>query len=156
MLQYLQNMEDAEEVTQDVFVAVHQSLSSFKEESTLSTWIYRISINKALDFIKSKKRKKRFGFLTSLFYEDSNEVKHDVPGFDHPGVQMESKEATQRIFSALNELPDNQKTALILTKIEQKSQAEAAEIMNVSPKAVESLIQRAKANMQKTLGSREG
>lgn len=155
-LQYVQNMEDAEEITQDVFVSVYQSMSSFKEQSSLGTWIYRITINKSLDFIKAKQRKKRFGFLTSLFYEDSNEVKHDVPAFDHPGMQMESREAMARIFSAINQLPANQKTALILSKIEQKSQVEVAEIMDISAKAVESLIQRAKSNMQKIMEENEG
>ena len=53
-LHYLQNVEDAEEITQDVFVQVHNSLDSFKENSSLKTWIYRITINKSLDFIKHK------------------------------------------------------------------------------------------------------
>ena len=59
-LNYLQNTEDAEEITQDVFVQLHQSLSTFKNESTLKTWIYKITINKCLDFIKHKNSKKRF------------------------------------------------------------------------------------------------
>mgnify|MGYP003553817947 CR=1 FL=1 len=53
-LNYLQNTEDAEEITQDVFVQLHHSLSEFKEQSSLKTWIYRITINKSLDFIKKK------------------------------------------------------------------------------------------------------
>ncbi len=155
-LQYVQNIEDAEEITQDVFVNIHHSINNFKEESKISTWIYRITINKSLDYIKAKRRKKRFGFLTSLFYEDSGEVKHDVPNFDHPGVQLEHKEAIANIFLHINLLPPNQKTALILNKIELKSQNEIAEIMNISPKAVESLIQRAKANLTDKLNKNEG
>jgi RNA polymerase sigma-70 factor (ECF subfamily) len=57
-LQYLQNKEDAEEVVQDVFVSIHQNLSKFENQSTYSTWIYRITTNKCLDFIKAQKRKK--------------------------------------------------------------------------------------------------
>jgi len=53
-LHYVQNIQDAEEITQDVFVSVYQSLAKFKESSTISTWIYRIAINKSLDYIKSK------------------------------------------------------------------------------------------------------
>jgi RNA polymerase sigma factor (sigma-70 family) len=155
-LQYVQNYEDAEEITQDVFVSIHQSLQSFREQSQLKTWIYRITINRSLDFVKAKQRKKRFGFLTSLFYNDSNDIKHDAPHFNHPGIQLEHKEALQNLFMQINELPDNQKTALILSKIEQKTQVEIAEVMNLSTKAVESLVQRAKTNLSKKLNTSEG
>ncbi len=155
-LQYVQNYEDAEEITQDVFVSVHISINDFKGQSSVKTWVYRITINKSLDFIKAKKRKKRFGFFTSLFHEESGEVKHDSPNFNHPGVQLEHKEALAELFKHINDLPDNQKTALILSKIEQKKQAEVAEIMNMSSKAVESLIQRAKTNLLKKIDNSEG
>ena len=58
-LHYLQNVEDAEEITQDVFVQIHYSLDSFNQKSSLKTWIYRITINKSLDFIKHKNSIKR-------------------------------------------------------------------------------------------------
>lgn len=148
-LSYVQNIEDAQEITQDVFVSVYQSLSSFQENAALTTWMYRITINKSLDFLKSKQRKKRFAFLTSLFFDASNDLKHHPPEHNHPGVLLEHKEALDNLFKRINELPDNQKTALILHKIEQKSQVEVAEIMKLSPKAVESLIQRAKTNLSK-------
>lgn len=155
-LQYVQNTEDAEEITQDVFVSVFQSLDNFKLESNVATWIYRITINKSLDHIKSKQRKKRFSFLTSLFFDDSSELRHDPPEFNHPGVQLENKEAIEHIFKHINQLPDNQKTALILHKIEQMTQTEVAEIMEITPKAVESLIQRAKTKLSATLRLSEG
>ena len=59
-LHYLQNIEDAEEVTQDVFVQVFQSLKKFEQKSTVKTWIYRITINKSIDYIKHKNSQKRF------------------------------------------------------------------------------------------------
>lgn len=155
-LQYVQNREDAEEITQDVFVKIHQHLDTFKHESKHSTWIYRITINTSLDFVKAKMRKKRFGIFTSLFHADSSEVKYESSSFEHPGVALEQREALENIFRCINDLPENQKTALILHKIEQQSQTEIAEIMEISPKAVESLIQRAKANLEKKLNSSEG
>ncbi len=155
-LQYVQNTEDAEEIAQDVFVSIHQSLDSFRGEANISTFIYRIAINKSLDFIKAKKRKKRFAFISALFFEDSNEVKYEQHDFNHPGILMEQSEATRRIFDCINELPENQKTAIILSKIEHKSQKEIAEIMELNLKAVESLIQRAKVNLQKKLLPNEG
>lgn len=154
-LNYVQNMEDAEEITQDVFVSVFQSLNSFQENSSLRTWMYRITINKSLDFLKSKQRKKRFALLTSLFFDNSNDLKHNPPEYNHPGVLLEHKEALGKLFKVINELPNKQKTALILHKIEQKSQSEVAEIMNISCKAAESLIQRAKTNLSKKLDNSE-
>ncbi len=151
VLQYLQNIEDTEEVTQDVFVTVHEQLDNFQNKSTISTWIYRIAINKSLDFIKAKKAKKRFGFITSIFGDRDGELKYDQPNFDHPGVLMEQKEQMELLFSHINALPDTQKTALILHKIEGKSQQEIADIMNSTPKAVESLVQRAKTNLKKKI-----
>lgn len=142
-LQYVQNIEDAQEITQDVFVAIHESLEGFNKQAQLTTWIYRITINKSLDFIKFRKRKKRFGFISSLFFDDSNELKHDVPTFDHPGVLIENKEATELIFRYINGLPDS-KNSFNISKIEHKPQTEIAEILNISVKAVESLIKELK------------
>ncbi len=156
-LQYTQQVEDAEEITQDVFVTAYQGLSNFKGDSSVSTWLYRITINKSLDFIKAKKRKKRFAFLTSFFYDESALLKPNLADNNyHPGIQLEDKEALKTLFAYLNELPNNQKTALILHKIEQKSQIEVAEIMSLSPKAVESLVQRAKKSLTKIMKANEG
>lgn len=149
-LQYVQNVEDAEEITQDVFVKIHDSWSSFQYESALKTWIYRITINKSLDFLKAKRRKKRFAIIANLFTE-KNEIRFETPHFNHPGVTIENKEKLKLIFEKINQLPDNQRTALILSKIEHKSQSEIADIMQLSTKAVESLVQRSKVNLQKLL-----
>jgi len=155
-LQYVQNTEDAEEITQDVFLTVHQSLKLFQQNSEIQTWIYRIAINKSLDFIKAKNRKKRFAFITSLFHDDGNELKNLGHNFNHPRILLEQKEALESLFQHINALPDNQKTALILSKLEQKSQKEVAEIMKLSTKAVESLLQRAKTNLAKKINPSEG
>lgn len=155
-LQYVQNMEDAEEITQDVFLSVYQSMEGFRADAKLSTWIYKITINKALDLINKRKRKKRFAFITSLFNSDNNEPQFEFANFNHPGVQLEHKEALNNLFNFINQLPEKQRTALILTKIEQKSQIETANIMELSPKAIESLVQRAKVNLQKMITNSEG
>lgn len=156
-LQYVQNVQDAEDITQEVFVKLHQNLHQFNAETAaLKTWVYRITINQSLDFIKSKKAKKRFGFITALFNGDNNEPVADVANFNHPGVAAEDKEALQYIFRLINNLPDNQRTAFILARLEDKSQKEIAEIMNLTTKAVESLLQRAKQSLQKKLNNSEG
>jgi RNA polymerase sigma factor (sigma-70 family) len=150
-LKYLQNISDAEDLTQDVFIEINRSASHFKGESSVKTWIYRITVNKCLDQLRHRNRKKRFGFLTSLFAKDSGELIIDVPHFHHPGVLLENKEKAALLFKLIDQLPEKQKTAFFLAHVDELPQKEVAEIMNVSVKAVESLIQRAKANIRNEL-----
>lgn len=134
---------------------VHGKLSGFKAESELKTWIYRITINHCLDFIKAKKRQKRFGFHLFI-HTDVKEDSAVFSGFDHPGIQLENKEATERIFKCINRLPERQKTALLLKSMEGLSQKEIAEVMDQSVKSVESLLSRAKSNLRTELDRSEG
>ena len=152
-LQYVQNIEDAEEITQDVFVKVHDNINSFKNQASLKTWIYRITINKSLDYIKAKNTQKR-SFISSMFSLNDENFKFQPSNFNHPGIELDQKESCQNIFDAINHLSDNQKTAIILLKIEDKSQAETAEIMNLNVKALESLFQRAKRNLEILLNTK--
>lgn len=146
----VQNEEDAEDIAQEVFVQVHQSVSSFKGDSRLSTWMYRITITKSLDHERRKKRKKRFAFVKSIFGEESQVVVHP-PDFHHPGVAMDKKEDAAALFSAIRVLPDNQRTAFTLHKVEGLSYQEVSEVMKTTVSSVESLIHRAKNNLRKTL-----
>ena len=150
-ISFLQQQEEAEDITQEVFIEVFQSQDKFKGQSSISTWIYRITVNKCLDHLRAKKRQKRFGFLTSLFHPESGEVLHEVSHFDHPGIELEKKEKARYLFQAIEQLPESQKTAFILWHIEELPQKEIAEIMQSSVKAIESLLQRAKANLRKEL-----
>ena len=148
----MQNVEDAEDITQEVFVEVFQSVKNFKGESKLSTWIYRIAVSKSLEFLRWKNRKKRFGFMQSLLYNNLTETILEIPNFFHPGIQLENKERAAILFAAINKLPENQKTAFILHKIEGLSYAEVADVMHATVSSVESLLFRAKQSLQKLLG----
>lgn len=152
VLGFVQNMEDAEDVTQDVFIKVYENISLFKQQCKLSTWIYRISITQAGDFIRHKNRKKRAGFLSSLFGLN-NELLHDPPDFVHPGVVAENREQAAILFKAINQLPEKQKTAFMLQKVQDLSQQKIAEIMELNEGAVESLLMRAKGNLKKLLSN---
>ena len=146
----VQQEDDADDITQDVFIQVYQSVSSFKGESKFSTWLYRIVVTKSLDHLKKKKRKKRFGFVQSLFGTASEEEIHPEE-FNHPGVLMENKEKGAELFKALQQLPDNQRIAFTLHRLESQKHQDIAGIMNISVTAVESLIARAKGNLRKIL-----
>ncbi len=101
---------------QDVFIQVYESLSHFREESELSTWIYRIAVNKSLDFLRMKKRKKRFAQLTTLFGFGEEKEEIVIPAEDNPHQVLEEKERKQILDAAINKLPENQKTAITLSK----------------------------------------
>ncbi len=150
-ISFVQNNEWAEDIAQDVFIEVYQSIEKFNEQSTLGTWIYRITVNKCLDQIRAQKRQKRFAFVTSLFHKDTGELIHDTSNFEHPGILAEQKERAKYLFKTIERLPASQKTAFILSQIEGLSQKEIAEILNISTKAVESLIQRAKTTLRTKL-----
>lgn len=150
-LGYVGSKEDAEEITQDVFIAVLDNLEKFKGNSQLSTWIYRIATNKCLDLLKYKKRKKRFGRVISIFGNKEDEQVFEPIDHWHPGLELESKEDVNALYRAIDTLPEKQKTALILSKFEKISQKEIAQILELTPKAVESLIGRAKTNLRKAL-----
>ena len=146
----VQDEDDADDITQDVFVQAYQSISSFKGDSKISTWLYRITVNRALDHEKKKKRRKRLGFMGFLSGNREHEV-DSIPEFDHPGVLLEKKESAADLFNALKQLPDNQRIAFTLHKLEGQANREIAEIMGISLQAVESLMARAKRNLESIL-----
>ena len=148
-LGFVQNEEDAEEVTQDVFIKVYQHIKGFKEEAKLSTWLYRVAVTQSFDFLRKKKRLKRTGFVVSIF--NSREEEISIPHFHHPGVVTEQKETTAILFEAIKKLPEQQQTVLLLQKLEGLSQQDVADIMKTTAAAVESLLHRARANLRKLL-----
>lgn len=146
----VQNPEDAEDIAQETFVQVFHSIGTFKGESKFSTWLYRITVAKALDHERRKKRKKRFAFVRSIFGEDS-EVVVNPPDFQHPGVVLDKKEEAAVLFKAIKQLPENQRLAFTLHKVDGLSYQEVSEVMQTSVSSVESLMHRAKTNLKKRL-----
>lgn len=144
----VQNEQDAEDITQEVFVKVFERLDEFRGEANLSTWIYRITVTTSLDFEKQKKRQKRGGFLKRVFSDDAAD---ESPDFDHPGVTLDKKDDAKVLFAAISKLPDNQKAAFILNRIEGLTNREIADVLKISLQAAESLQIRAKNNLRSTL-----
>jgi RNA polymerase sigma-70 factor, ECF subfamily len=149
---FVHNKEDAEELTQDVFVRVYQSLDHFKGSSSFSTWIYRIAVNSSLNHIRKQKRS---GFLLRLEHvigfgmSDGNAagMKHS----ESPEKMMIDEERNQYLYKAIDSLPENQRIAFTLSKYDEMSQRDIANVMQITEGAVEALLQRAKANLQKKL-----
>ena len=141
---------DAQDIAQDVFIEVYKSIKIFRSEAKFSTWLYRISVNKSLNFIRDNKKNKWFQSLDLLFESNKN-LSSD--GFIDENAEdiIEKSEKTQIIHQAINSLAKNQKIAFTLSKYEDLSYKEIADVMQISLSSVESLMFRAKKNLQKKL-----
>lgn len=148
---FVRNRETAEDLTQEVFMEVFESIGSFRAESKLSTWIYRIAVTKSLNHLKSMKRKKRFATLLHLFGEDEVEKYIAAPGNMSPDNVLENQDRAKILNLALEKLPENQRIAFTLSKYDEMSYDEISAILNTSISSVESLIHRAKINLKKKL-----
>lgn len=147
-LSIVQNETDAEDITQDVFIEVYEKSDQFRGDALLSTWIYRITINKALDLERRKKREKNGGLLQKIFAVKEEE---EPVNFYHPGVQLDNKENAAMLFKALKKLPENQQVAFTLHKIEGLTYQQMADVMDISLSAAEGLMVRAKTGLKKIL-----
>lgn len=151
-MSFVPNKEDAEDIAQEVFVEVFSSINRFKGNSKLSTWIYRITTNKCLEFIRKRNTKKRFAFMQSII---GNAIPMDKTSYftemNHPGVILENKEKSETLFFAINQLPEAQKVVFTLHKVDGKSYQEISDITEKSLSSVESLMFRSKKNLHKLL-----
>ena len=150
VLGIVQQLEEAEDVAQEVFIQVYQSIKGFRGDAKLSTWVYRISITKALDFERGKKAKKRINALKNIIGIGEKD-ESSIPDFHHPGIALDIKEEANILFKAIKKLPENQRVAFVLIKVEGLNYANTAQILNTTEKGIEGLMQRAKENLRKIL-----
>ncbi len=144
-LSYLQVEADAEEMTQDVFARVWRGAASFRSDSQVTTWLYRITVNTSLSALD--KRRRRRGFLGVLSPGD------DPPDFHHPAAKLEEQETNGALFAAIYRLSGRQKTAFVLSYVEELPRQQVADVMQLTLKAVEGLLMRAKQNLRTALRS---
>ncbi len=149
VLNILQQEEEAEDAAQETFIQVFESVTKFKEESSLATWIYRIAVRKALDKLRKRKLVNRLQMILPWWMPEEKKKEDTI--FIHPGVLIENKEKAGILFKAMARLPDKQQLAFTLIKVQGMSYEEVCDIMQQSTKAIESLVSRAKANLQKEL-----
>jgi RNA polymerase sigma factor (sigma-70 family) len=151
---FLGSREEAEDAAQETFIAVFSSIKDFREEAALSTWIYRIAVITALQAIRKKRRKRQVSLFFSRGEEDNVlATARDCDENNHPLLQLENKERADTLYRAMNKLPESQRVAFTLHKIEGMEYKHIAEVMNVSLSSVESLIHRARTNLRKYLGT---
>jgi len=144
----LHNREEADDIAQEVFIEVFESLRFFRQEAKISTWIYRITVNKSLNHLKKLKRREMMERIEDLFKKNRSDPKWE-PMSDGPDKNIESDEENRKVQALLDSLPENQRIAFTLFKYDDLSQKEISEVMDLSVSAVESLIFRAKISLQK-------
>lgn len=148
---FLPIRQDAEDVSQEVFMEIWRSAGQFRQEARVSTWIYRVAVSKALQALRHRTRTKRAGFFRALFGLDHPEAQQKASAIVPPDLNMENKERWQILHQNLAKLPESQRTALVLQKIEGLGQSEIAAVLGLSVGAVEGLLARAKDNLRQHL-----
>ncbi len=149
-LRLLGNEDLAEGVLQETFLRVLQALPNFKEQSQLSTWIYRIATNQALMRLRTKKRRKQ------SFDENIEDENKDYSAFTRslekdPLAALLNTELKEKMDIAIDQLPENYKTTFVLKDIEGLALKEIADIMKLSLPAVKSNLHRARVTLRNKL-----
>ncbi len=148
---FLRDTTDAEDMAQEVFLEAYQSLHAFRAEARLSTWLYRIAANKSLNLVKKNKRKRWFSSIQAMLGSEKEAPQLADDKTRDPQTDLEQQERVRVIHQAIETLPESQKVAFTLSKYEDLSYQEIAEVMGTTISAVESLLNRAKKNLQKRL-----
>lgn len=135
--------EDAEELVIETFVRFYKSIKNFKLQTTVKKYLYRIGINLAINFLKSKK-------IDFISFEEIKDELQDENSVDDEFFEKEKQNELKKIvYELFSKLPEKQRTALYLVIYKKMSYEEVAEVLNTSLSSVESLIFRAKQNLKK-------
>ncbi len=160
ILRYLTRLvgaQEAEDLTQSVFVKVSDGLQNFREEASLSTWIYRIATNTALDWLRSGPARHAATVRSPgrrMSADDVDEdkpnasVDQEAPSVDTEAIRVEMNECIKRY---INDLPHNYRTVIVLSEIEGLKNSEIADVLSVSLDTVKIRLHRARRELKKNL-----
>lgn len=139
--------DEALDITQESFVAAFAALARYDGSRSFRVWIARITLNKCRDWARRRAVRRFFAFAKPI--DDAI----DIASSDAtPEEAASSVQEVARINAAIAALPANLKDVLLLRTIEQMSQAEAAQVLGVTEKAVETRLYRARAKLAEILG----
>ena len=137
--------QEVEDIAQETFIKAYKSLSSFRGDSAFYTWLYRIGINAAKNFLVAQKRRasnasSNFDIEDAENFEEGDQLRELAT----PESELISKQIAQTVSQALNELPEELRTAITLREIEGLSYEEIASVMNCPTGTIRSRIFRAR------------
>ncbi|WP_460551502.1 RNA polymerase sigma factor [Hymenobacter daeguensis] len=147
VLSLLRNAEEAEDVAQEVFVEVHQTIGRFRGEAALSTWLYRLATSRALKNLRRARTKKRFAYFTSLL-GFGNQALPEPPDHAHPQALLEGQQLLQLLLAHVARLPEQQQVAFTLRHEQELSYEQIAAVLDTTVPAVESLLFRARKTLR--------
>jgi RNA polymerase sigma-70 factor (ECF subfamily) len=147
----VRNREDARDITQESFVKAYRSLSTFRLESSFYTWLYRIAMNLAIDFVRKRKRRETGGFDDQIATRDGDGSIAEVHHEEGPSRQLERKQLFGRIMDAMEKLPEDQRQVILLRELEGLQYKEIADVMGVPEGTVMSRLFYARKKLQKLL-----
>jgi len=146
------NQSDAEDLAQEVFLEVFRKADQFRGDARLSTWLYRIAVNRSLNFMRANRKKRFWQSLEETFSGGRNHSREISENRnDQPDNEIKDQQRRDMLHKAIDNLPERQRIAFTLNKYEDLSYQQVAEIMELSLASVESLIHRAKKNLQDQL-----
>ncbi|MCE9634227.1 MAG: sigma-70 family RNA polymerase sigma factor [Planctomycetes bacterium] len=150
---YLRSAADAEDVSQEVFLRVHRARETYEPSAKFSTWIYRITVNASLNHIRSRKARKAVsGELRPAGDGEPGGLPEPAdPNEPDPTEGPEKDELARVIREILDELPERQRTAILLNKYQGLGYEESAAAMELSIPAVKSLLTRARVAIKERL-----
>lgn len=143
---FVRNREIAEELAQEVFLKVYESAAGYQVQAKFTSWLYRIATNVCLNEIRKPQFRLRHESLQTPRSDCEGEtyMRTEPATTDGPDVLLQRQAMERVIRAALDEIPEKQRIAFILNKYQELSYTEVAEALDVSEKAVKSLIHRAK------------
>lgn len=148
----LQTPQDAEDALQETFITIYNQIGNFRGESKLSSWIYRVATNTALNCIQRKKRK--MGQDVPMISDDDDEETELEIGdalTPLPETMLESQETAVLLHEALQELSPKLRSALVLFELEGLSMKETAVALDISESAAKLRVRRARIELQRIL-----
>jgi RNA polymerase sigma-70 factor (ECF subfamily) len=149
----VRNREDARDLTQDAFVKAYRSLEGFRLEAGFYTWMYRIAMNLAIDFVRKRKRRDVVGFDENIAQRDEDGTIAEVHHEDGPGKALERQQTLARIMAAMDRLPEDQKQVVLLRELEGLSYKEIADVMGIPEGTVMSRLFYARKKLQTLLSA---
>jgi RNA polymerase sigma-70 factor (ECF subfamily) len=144
------NPEDAGDLTQEAFISAYRALSGFKEESSFSTWIYRLATNACIDFLRKEKRKRGIPLVAQSEDGEQRDLEIPDPG-GNPVAELEKKELREAIHRGMERLSPEHKQVLVLREISGLNYLEIAETLGLEEGTVKSRIARARLRLREIL-----
>jgi RNA polymerase sigma-70 factor (ECF subfamily) len=147
---YTGDRDSAEDIAQEVFLRVFKAAKDYKPQAKFRTWLFTIATNLCLNELRDIKNSSKLVDLSDLHEQ---EYPIAAPATFSPEKAAQNAELSMAVRKAIQNLPENQRIAIVLRQYNDFSYNEISKIMDISTSAAESLIQRARQNLKKSLSS---